>query len=57
MVKELERLEKQIQQLKKELILKVEENGLNSPVTLYSSQQLDKLIVIYQKCVRPTYLK
>lgn len=49
MVNEIERMEKQIQQLKRELTLKVELSGLNSQDTLCCSQQLDKLITIYQK--------
>lgn len=57
MVKDIERLEERIQQLKMELFQKVEETGLNSHDTLYSSQQLDNLIMIYQKYVRRSYQK
>ena len=41
-------LEYKIEQLKKELIRVAAETGLNSPDTIYCSQQLDQLITIYQ---------
>lgn len=49
MIKEMVRLEKRIQQLKRELVHKVEVTGINSDETLNCSQQLDKLIFTYQK--------
>lgn len=42
-------LENKINQLKKELIQVAAETGLNSPDTIYCSQQLDQLITLYQK--------
>lgn len=57
MIKDAERLEERIQQLKKELILKVEETGFDSPATLNCSQQLDKLITIYQRNARNSEFK
>lgn len=38
-----------INQLKKELNQIVKVTGLNSPDTIYCSQKLDQLIMIYQK--------
>lgn len=48
-LEELEELEDGINLLKKRLIEIAKETGLNSPETLYYSQRLDKLIVVYQK--------
>ncbi|WP_338448678.1 aspartyl-phosphate phosphatase Spo0E family protein [Niallia oryzisoli] len=39
-----------IDQMKKDLIRIAAKNGINSLDTLYFSQKLDKLIVIYQNC-------
>nr|WP_295975223.1 aspartyl-phosphate phosphatase Spo0E family protein [uncultured Bacillus sp.] len=42
-------LECKINQLKRELIRIAGEKGLNSPDTIYCSQQLDQLITLYQE--------
>jgi stage 0 sporulation regulatory protein len=52
MVNNTDSLEDRIQQLKNELILKIERTGLNSHDTLCYSQQLVKLITIYQRYLR-----
>ena len=46
---DLYQLEDRIKQLRKELIQKVEETGLNSQDTLCCSQKLDQLIMTYQR--------
>lgn len=48
MFSNLAELEDGINQLKKRLIEIAIETGLNSPETLYYSQKLDKLIIVYQ---------
>lgn len=45
----VDKLEDRINQLRKNLIQTVEATGLNSPETLNCSQQLDQLIMTYQK--------
>ncbi|MDQ1005284.1 stage 0 sporulation regulatory protein [Neobacillus niacini] len=49
MVIEIDELEHQINQMRKDLILIVEETGLNSDDTLRCSRKLDELITLYQK--------
>lgn len=51
---DFEKLEENINQLKKELIQIVESTGLNSYDAIYCSQELDKQIIMYQKSVYPT---
>jgi len=46
---EVDQLETRINRLKKELIQKAEETGLNSRETLSCSQKLDQLINIHQR--------
>ncbi|NSL53202.1 aspartyl-phosphate phosphatase Spo0E family protein [Calidifontibacillus erzurumensis] len=46
---EIQKLEEQINKVKKELVLTVKETGLNSQQTLNCSQRLDALITAYQK--------
>lgn len=46
---EIDDLENRINELKKELILIAKETGLNSHDTINCSQELDQLIVVYQK--------
>lgn len=49
MCAEVEKLEYRINQMRKSLILIVEETGLNSDDTIWFSQKLDELITSYQK--------
>jgi stage 0 sporulation regulatory protein len=49
MCAEVEKLEFRINQMRKSLILIVEETGLNSDDTICYSQKLDELISRYQK--------
>ena len=49
MYAEVEKLEYRINQMRKRLILIVEETGLNSDDTIWFSQKLDELITSYQK--------
>lgn len=49
MVNNLEKLEEQIQMLKKELIFTAKAFGINSKETICCSQKLDRLIIIHQK--------
>jgi stage 0 sporulation regulatory protein len=49
MCAEVEELECRINQMRKSLILIVEETGLNSDDTICFSQKLDELITSYQK--------
>ncbi|WP_394233230.1 Spo0E family sporulation regulatory protein-aspartic acid phosphatase [Niallia oryzisoli] len=46
---EMDRLEHKINQLREEMIQSAAATGLNSHRTIYYSQKLDKLIIIYQK--------
>ncbi|MFK2827210.1 aspartyl-phosphate phosphatase Spo0E family protein [Bacillus sp. B190/17] len=46
---EVDNLESRINQLKRELVQTVRLTGLNSYDTLFCSQELDELIVVYQK--------
>jgi Spo0E like sporulation regulatory protein len=57
MVKEIDKLDDQIHQLKKELILTAEETGLISDDTLNCSRKLDQLITTYQVYLRHSYNK
>ena len=45
----MERLEKQIQMLKKELIFTAKAFGIDSKEAICCSQKLDQLIIIHQK--------
>lgn len=49
MAVDLEKLEEQIQKLKKELNVTAKSFGINSKKTIGCSQKLDQLIVTYQK--------
>ena len=49
MCAEVKKLEYRINQMRKSLILIVEETGLNSDDTIWFSQKLDELITSYQK--------
>ncbi|WP_338473369.1 aspartyl-phosphate phosphatase Spo0E family protein (plasmid) [Niallia sp. XMNu-256] len=49
MCREVEKLERRINQVRDRLILIAVETGLNSDDTIYYSQKLDKLITKYQK--------
>lgn len=49
MVVDMEKLEEQIQMLKKELIFTAKAFGINSKETVRCSQKLDQLIIIHQK--------
>jgi stage 0 sporulation regulatory protein len=55
MVKEIDKLDDQIHQLKKEWILTAEATSLNSHDTLNCSRKLDPLITTYQKYLRHSY--
>ncbi|WP_338470982.1 aspartyl-phosphate phosphatase Spo0E family protein [Niallia sp. XMNu-256] len=46
---EIEKLQKKIHCMRKNLILIAKDSGLNSDNTLYYSQKLDELIIKYQK--------
>ncbi|WP_338472727.1 aspartyl-phosphate phosphatase Spo0E family protein [Niallia sp. XMNu-256] len=49
MCREVEKIERRINQVRDRLILIAVETGLNSDDTIYYSQKLDKLITKYQK--------
>jgi stage 0 sporulation regulatory protein len=57
MCPEAEKLEYRINQMRKSLILIVEETGLNSIDTIWFSQMLDDLITSYQKLKMSTTQK
>jgi len=45
----MEKLENRINQMKKTLVLVAKKGGLNSHDTIWCSQELDELIIKYQK--------
>ncbi|MEH7086815.1 aspartyl-phosphate phosphatase Spo0E family protein [Neobacillus drentensis] len=49
---ELDKLEHSIKKLRNEMIQSAAATGINSHRTIYYSQKLDKLIMIYQKETR-----
>lgn len=49
---ELDKLEHRIKKLRNEMIQSAAATGINSHRTIYYSQKLDKLIMIYQKETR-----
>ena len=57
MVREIDKLDDQIHQLKKELILTAEATYLTSHDTLNCNRKLDQLITTYQKYLRHSYNK